>query len=359
MRILHVADTHLGLRQYGLEVRREDFARAFEQVIQQAIVAHVDAVVHAGDLFDNRFPTTVDLTELIHLLQRLQAADIPLLGVVGNHEGKRNSQWLDLFSQLGLAHHLSAQTPFELHGVPLWGVDFISRNPEQVKPPSVDGGVLVMHQLLRDKHVSGQGELSLPDLYGCGARLVLLGDYHEHRVWREGETLVTYPGSSERTSAAERPRRGVSIIDYDTLSIERRELDTRRFVYIGSARQPVEDAVAEMAALDRQLNGAIVVITETPTSKRTPRQLQAEGASRGALHVIVRRIQSETSAWEQQQALMQLASLEQIDTALSQAIEQQQLHPLIRAIDDLIRDPNIPDSRIDKRTTNLLEVAEL
>lgn len=359
MRILHMADTHLGMRQYGLEARRKDFAWAFAQAIQHAVSAQVDAVVHAGDLFDNRFPTTVDLTDVIHVLQRLREADIPFLGVVGNHEGKRGTQWLDLFAKLGLAHHLRADAPFLLHSVPVWGLDFISRNPAQVKPPSLDGGVLVMHQLLRDKQVAGQGELNLSDLTGCGAKLVLLGDYHEHRVWREGDTLVTYPGSSERTSVAERSRRGVSIIDYDTLAIERRELDTRRFIYIGSAQQPVDDAPAEIAARAHDLEGAIVVVVQATASTYTPRQLQTEGMAHGALHVIVRRAQPEATEAQPQHTLTQLASLEQLDAALTAAVEQQRFHPLVRNIDAAIRDPHIPDSRLAHHTTKALEEAGL
>jgi hypothetical protein len=36
-RLLHVSDTHLGNRQYGSDIRRDDFADAFERAIQIAI----------------------------------------------------------------------------------------------------------------------------------------------------------------------------------------------------------------------------------------------------------------------------------------------------------------------------------
>ncbi|MDD3246588.1 MAG: hypothetical protein PHF18_07025 [Methanosarcina sp.] len=44
-RILHTADTHLGYRQYHNEVRRQDFFKAFEVVIQDAVDMQVDAVL--------------------------------------------------------------------------------------------------------------------------------------------------------------------------------------------------------------------------------------------------------------------------------------------------------------------------
>ncbi|HEY5596274.1 MAG TPA: metallophosphoesterase, partial [Candidatus Bipolaricaulota bacterium] len=94
MRILHTADTHLGFRQYGLQERRDDFFKAFQQVVNVAIEKEVGAVVHAGDLFDNRFPTTEDLAEILGELSRLKACGIPFLGVTGNHDGKRGKQWL-------------------------------------------------------------------------------------------------------------------------------------------------------------------------------------------------------------------------------------------------------------------------
>ena len=63
IRILHTADTHLGYRQYHSEARRKDFFAAFELVVNDAVEMQVDAVVHAGDLFDSRNPTLEDLLE--------------------------------------------------------------------------------------------------------------------------------------------------------------------------------------------------------------------------------------------------------------------------------------------------------
>ena len=101
IRILHTADTHLGYSQYYSEVRRKDFFKAFEIVINDAIDMQVDAVVHAGDLFDSRNPTLEDLLETINILIKLKAVGIPFFGIVGNHESKQNKQWLDLFGENG------------------------------------------------------------------------------------------------------------------------------------------------------------------------------------------------------------------------------------------------------------------
>lgn len=359
MRILHTADTHLGFRQYGLQERRDDFFKAFQQVIDIAVDREVGALVHAGDLFDNRFPSTEDLVEIFGELSRLKASGIPFLGVAGNHDGKRGKQWLDLFGQLGLAIHLNPTTPYDLNGVPVWGMDYVSRHRQQVKPPQVEGGILVMHQMLDAVAVPReQGELVLEDLFQCGARLVLLGDYHEHRdcVWRQPGVVVSYCGSTERFSSGEKERRGFSIFNYETLDLERHELDTRRFLYLGSAREPLADPVAELEAQAHLVRGAVVVI-EVGNCPLTPRQLQEEATARGALYVRVKRTgqdQSTPSA-----TMAQLPHIEQVDQAISSALKGESFSPLARRVDDILRDPSVLVSHVDKRTTELLDEADL
>lgn len=350
MRILHTADTHLGTRQYGLEARRQDFAAAFFQVVEAALAGRVAAVVHAGDLFNDRTPAMEDLNALIQALSRLRGAGIPFLGVVGNHEGKRGLQWLDLLAHLDLAVHLSPDEPYELEGVPVWGVDFLGRRAEEVRPPRVEGGVLVMHQLLS---LYPEGELELKDLFRCGAELVLLGDYHEHQVWREGGVLVSYAGSTERWSAREKSRRGCTIFELESLSLERVELNTRRFLYLKADRDPMQ----ELEAYGAQLKGAVVVI-EVDHARYTPRQLEEEGLRRGALCVRVRR--GAVAEGEQPAFLIeQMTNVEQLDTVVEEALGAAELSPPAREIDHIVRDRAVPDSRVDERVGQLLEEAGL
>ena len=52
----HIADTHLGLVQYGSNEREEDVYDAFNQAIDIAIQDHVDFLIFAGDIFENPRP---------------------------------------------------------------------------------------------------------------------------------------------------------------------------------------------------------------------------------------------------------------------------------------------------------------
>ncbi len=67
LRFLHMADCHLGYRQYNLRERFNDFGQAFLNVIDTAIAEKVDFVLLAGDLFQKR---------AIDAAATLQAAEI-------------------------------------------------------------------------------------------------------------------------------------------------------------------------------------------------------------------------------------------------------------------------------------------
>lgn len=85
-RFLHLADCHLGYRQYGRNERFNDFSKAFYAVMDVAVAEQVDFVVLAGDLFQKRSIDALTLSHAMRGLEKLQRAGIPCLAVEGNHE---------------------------------------------------------------------------------------------------------------------------------------------------------------------------------------------------------------------------------------------------------------------------------
>ena len=341
-KVLHTGDTHIGFRQYGLEERRKDFADAFLQVVQVALDERVAAVIHAGDLFEDRNPGAEDLLATLQGLFTLKDAGIHFLGIVGNHEQRRGVQWLDLFEDLGLAVHLRAE-PFDLEGVPIYGHDFSGRR--SVTPTSCEGGVLVCHQLL--DQVERDGELTLEQLWQCGAQFVLLGDYHEHRVWRNDEKLVTYCGSTERWMLDEKRPRGVNIIDLQNGRLQRHELVTRRFLYIPSDEDPLQRIA------NSDVHGAVVVVYLS-TAEPTVAEIEQLGYERGALAVRVRDVRTPTEHPTEPAVTMEFSDVEQV---ISEALAKKNLSSIAREIDQVIRDLTIADSNVDAEVTALLERA--
>jgi DNA repair exonuclease SbcCD nuclease subunit len=92
MKILHIADTHLGFSAYrkttqdGINQREIDIYNAFEQFINYAISIKPDLIIHAGDLFDNVRPNNRAITFAINQIVKLSKNKIPIIIVSGNHE---------------------------------------------------------------------------------------------------------------------------------------------------------------------------------------------------------------------------------------------------------------------------------
>ena len=69
--LLHVADIHLGYRQYGLAEREDDIYRDAWETVDIAIREHVDAVLISGDLFDQPKPPIRAIKEARRMEEKL------------------------------------------------------------------------------------------------------------------------------------------------------------------------------------------------------------------------------------------------------------------------------------------------
>jgi predicted phosphodiesterase len=100
VKLAHLADLHLGFRQYhrqtplGLNQREADVALAFRRAIDGVIGAKPDVVVVAGDLFHSVRPTNPAILLAFQQFHRLRAAlpDAPIVVIAGNHDTPRSSE---------------------------------------------------------------------------------------------------------------------------------------------------------------------------------------------------------------------------------------------------------------------------
>lgn len=109
--LTHIADTHLGHRQYGLKQREDDMVSttraAFREMVEDQ---EADAILLPGDLFHSRDLRPEVLHHLERELTRLPE-DVPVLVSRGNHDENltpRNVTWLNYLHRRGLIVFLKA-----------------------------------------------------------------------------------------------------------------------------------------------------------------------------------------------------------------------------------------------------------
>ncbi|MFU8866786.1 DNA double-strand break repair protein Mre11 [Natronococcus sp.] len=365
-RVIHTGDTHIGYQQYNSPERRRDFLEAFRSVAEDAIEGDVDAVIHAGDLFHDRRPNLVDLQGTVEILRSLEDADVPFLAVVGNHEGKRDAQWLDLFADLGLATRLGAE-PYVLEDVAFYGLDFVPRSRREdleyefaPVPDETEHAALVSHGLFEPfPHADWDTERLLEEST-VEFDAVLLGDNHHPDTAELRETWVTYCGSTERASASEREDRGYNLVDFEPgeePAIRRRGIEsTREFVF-------VDVELAEGEGVDRvqervrqhDLEDAVVVVTVEGEGKPiTPAAVEELAVDRGAL---VARVNDRRELPDEGEAVS--VSFADPDDAVRERVRELGLSDAALEIDRTVRNDDLADAnvreRVERCTRELLE----
>ncbi len=96
MRLLHTGDWHVGRTIRGRS-RSEEFDAVLTEVVGIAAQEGVDAVLLAGDIWDQRSPTPDADALVFDALLRLHDAGIPVVAIAGNHDSPPR---LDALSKL-------------------------------------------------------------------------------------------------------------------------------------------------------------------------------------------------------------------------------------------------------------------
>lgn len=112
MKILHLADIHIGMENYGhidsasgLNTRLIDYLDRFEEALEIGLRERVDLVLIAGDIYKNRAPNPTHQREFARRLRKVLQAGIPAFILVGNHDvsaaaGKAHS--VEIFDTLAI-----------------------------------------------------------------------------------------------------------------------------------------------------------------------------------------------------------------------------------------------------------------
>jgi exonuclease SbcD len=110
IKLLHTADIHIGMENYGrvdpatgINARVMDFLRRLSDIGDYAVEQEVDVFVFAGDAYRTRDPNPTYQREFARRIKRIADAGIPVILLVGNHDlpavAKRATS-IDIFGTL-------------------------------------------------------------------------------------------------------------------------------------------------------------------------------------------------------------------------------------------------------------------
>jgi exonuclease SbcD len=328
---VHAADLHLGYSQYGLETRREDFEKTFQELVDKTIELKPDFMIIAGDLFHHARPSNVTLEKTIRNFSRLREAGIPVLTVDGSHDSAPNAitgTILNPLDSAGLIYHLpkhggaSWRKPecCYVYGVP----NFRTRHrTEELLPvfmeqnrPSPDPSlfnIFVFHMAVdlpsvKPPYIEAEAP---PELIPEGFDYYAAG--HVHKLYKEKfkTGLLVYSGCVETVDYEEAENKKgfyhVKVNEKGTVSTDFVELESpRRFIIIEqeftglSPSKITERAVQLVRDADR--DGAIIVPVlkgvlpaEASRSEVDVAQIRAAAEKALLVHPVVLLRESEVS----------------------------------------------------------------
>lgn len=220
MRIAHLADQHLGFRQFhrqapsGINQREQDVANAFRASIDGVLAARPDAVLLAGDLFHAVRPSNAAIVFAFRQLQRVRDAlpEAPIVLIAGNHDTPRSSDSgsiLRLYEELGVdvAYNEARQFVYPRLDLQVMAVPWQALQAEErpsLRPTGPERHrILVLHGEMEGAYPSaladapGAAVVTRDQLPPDGWSYVALGHYH---VQSEVQPRTWYAGALEYVS---------------------------------------------------------------------------------------------------------------------------------------------------------------
>src|SRR5512145_1166112 len=245
MKLIHIADTHLGLAAFsrldpesGMNLREKQIYDNFLRGINDIVNQKPDALIHAGDIFDTVKPKTKAYTTVLEALDRLSEAGIPLIIIAGNHSMVKTRYTTSPFEVL--TYHKSQITAaykfryekVELqdtvfHLIPnMLRVEDYRTAYDQVELSKSHHNVLVTHGLatqIKDKRLATVAEHELDSTILSGDfDYIALGHYHRQCQITDN---AWYSGSAEFLTYGEiRDEKGGLVVDVAKHAVQHLDL---------------------------------------------------------------------------------------------------------------------------------------
>lgn len=245
IKFIHVADTHLGYKQYKNEERFRDYNRAFKWILEKALAESVDFIVLSGDFFNDNRINPETLTSVFKILEKFKETalktlnrEIPLICIEGNHD-KRGyyslRSWMQFLADQGLIILLDISEDqikdekkiefkpysrehnrggmFQIKDARIYGIPFMGSVTPSIFPlvlealPQGDDtyNILMMHFGIEGQVAGERGVKIDDDLSKIHEKIdyLALGHFHKQYKLPDQGTWIYNPGSIEYTNLKE------------------------------------------------------------------------------------------------------------------------------------------------------------
>lgn len=262
MRIMHIADLHLGCRMYNSPQREEDFYDALGRVGEIAVRENVDAVLVAGDAFDTAKPPAKAVCVLSEFVANLGRHGIEVVGIEGNHDATEDNYWLRVCNVFPLQGN-----PYrnDMNGARIAGFnhrpterlfDELEAFADECEAKGEKWPVVALHVGLAEMGSGFNPDASalqlVPYLKRIGCLYLAMGHIHiPMEQFFDGVSFVQ-PGSLELKSIDEPEQKGVEIVEIvdGKVSQKRVPYPTRKVDHVNVEKEEdVERLASEVASM--------------------------------------------------------------------------------------------------------------
>jgi exonuclease SbcD len=302
LKIVHMADSHLGFTSYGrvdnngINLIEKMVYEGFDQAVDMIISLRPDAVVHAGDVFHHVRPRIRPLYVFKKGLDRLREAGIPVIAISGNHDAPKSFSSASPFliyegmKDLHIAHRYQYER-FEVGDCSFHCIPFCLDQQDYLNEFSkIDRSgmdVLVMHGIvesLSHKRLRTVGEHEINDsLLKRDFDYIALGHYHAQTRISEN---AWYSGSIEYFNFGEAgDTKGILLVDLekgtaDPISVRQRYMID--YPSVDCSGLSSEEIAEQLLAIcgDGEIDGKIVRINLTNVNKTAYRNISQSRLNR-------------------------------------------------------------------------------
>lgn len=292
LKFVHMADVHLGYRQYNCEERAIDFAQAFLSVIKFAVERKVDFILIAGDLFHKKSDIDpLTLAQATKALEKAKKAGIPVIAVEGNHDStyfRESFSWLDYLAKNGLIINLKPSFDegtmiveewdgesgayIDLDGVRIYGMKYYGALTEKIldeysRKIRKNGFTIFMTHVGIEGYLNLYGCISSNKLHKLKGKVDYIALGHIHKSFVE-DNFIFNPGSLETCDITELEfKRGFFYVEVDDdIKYELIENSRRDFVLLNyKIESPDYEELRQFLIKHRRDTKPVVDLTITTT----------------------------------------------------------------------------------------------